>query len=136
MSNDTQSPWGIALAIDGDKTTRVIWGENRGSSSNIVFHDPTASTTKKTLVGSDVWQVAVTGTLAFWATSSTSAGSVERCSITGCNGSPFVVIPSAPKVFGLVATAKHDLRDAFWCLEVEQIEPLFETVHAAIQELR
>jgi len=37
---------------------------------------------------------------------------------------------------GLVATAKHDLRVAFSCLEVEQIEPLFETVHRAIQELR
>lgn len=104
VSNDTQSPWGIALAVDGDKTTRVIWGEARGSSSNIVFHDPSASTTKKTLVGSDVWQVAVSGSLAFWATSSSSAGSVERCPVTGCSGSPFVVIPSAPKVFGLVAT--------------------------------
>ena len=104
VSNDTQSPWGIAVAIDGDKTTRVIWGENRGTSSNIVFHDPVASTTKKTLVGSDVWQVAITGTLAFWATSSSSAGSVQRCPITGCSGSPFAVIPSAPKVFGLIAT--------------------------------
>jgi aspartate/methionine/tyrosine aminotransferase len=37
---------------------------------------------------------------------------------------------------GLIATAKHDLRVAFSCLEVEQIEPLFETVHRAIQELR
>ena len=116
VSNDTQSPWGIALAIDGDKTTRVIWGETRGSSSNIVFHDPAASTTKKTLVGSDVWQVAVSGSLAFWATSSTSAGSVERCPTTGCNGSPFVVIPSAPKVFGLVATGGQvafGLRDSY-----------------------
>jgi len=37
---------------------------------------------------------------------------------------------------GLVATAKYDLRVAFSCLEPEQIEPLFETVHKAIQELR
>src|SRR5262245_8482083 len=37
---------------------------------------------------------------------------------------------------GLIATAKHDLRVAFSCLELEQIEPLFETVHRAIQELR
>ena len=37
---------------------------------------------------------------------------------------------------GLIATAKHDLRVAFSCLELEQIEPLFEIVHRAIQELR
>jgi aspartate/methionine/tyrosine aminotransferase len=37
---------------------------------------------------------------------------------------------------GLVATAKHDLRVAFSCLEVEQVEPLFETVHRGVQELR
>jgi len=37
---------------------------------------------------------------------------------------------------GLIATAKTDLRVAFSCLEVEQIEPLFEIVHKGIQELR
>jgi aspartate/methionine/tyrosine aminotransferase len=37
---------------------------------------------------------------------------------------------------GLIATAKHDLRIAFSCLEVEDVEPLFEIVHRAIQELR
>jgi aspartate/methionine/tyrosine aminotransferase len=37
---------------------------------------------------------------------------------------------------GLIATAKHDLRIAFSCLEVEQIEPLFEIVHRGVQELR
>jgi len=37
---------------------------------------------------------------------------------------------------GLVATAKYDLRVAFSCLEVEQIEPLFEIVHRGVQELR
>ena len=37
---------------------------------------------------------------------------------------------------GLIATAKHDLRIAFSCLEVEDVEPLFETLHQATQELR
>jgi len=37
---------------------------------------------------------------------------------------------------GLVATSPTDLRVAFSCLEVEEIEPLFELVHRAIQELR
>jgi aspartate/methionine/tyrosine aminotransferase len=37
---------------------------------------------------------------------------------------------------GLIATAKHDLRVAFSCLEVEQIEPLFEVVRQGIEELR
>ncbi len=37
---------------------------------------------------------------------------------------------------GLIATAKHDIRVAFSCLEVEEIEPMFEIVHQAIQELR
>jgi len=36
---------------------------------------------------------------------------------------------------GLVATAKHDLRIAFSCLEPDEIEPLFEALHKAIQEL-
>ena len=36
---------------------------------------------------------------------------------------------------GLVASGPTDLRVAFSCLEVEQIEPLFELVHRAIQEL-
>jgi hypothetical protein len=37
---------------------------------------------------------------------------------------------------GLIATSATDIRVAFSCLEVEQIEPLFEALHQAIQELR
>jgi len=37
---------------------------------------------------------------------------------------------------GLIATSKHDLRVAFSCLELEQIEPLFDVVRQAIDELR
>ena len=37
---------------------------------------------------------------------------------------------------GLIATSASDIRVAFSCLEVEQIEPLFEALHKAIQELR
>jgi aspartate/methionine/tyrosine aminotransferase len=37
---------------------------------------------------------------------------------------------------GLVSTSPTDLRVAFSCLEVEDVEPLFELVHRAIQELR
>ncbi len=37
---------------------------------------------------------------------------------------------------GLIATSPTDLRVAFSCLELEQIEPLFEDLHKAIQELR
>ncbi|MCP5056798.1 MAG: aminotransferase class I/II-fold pyridoxal phosphate-dependent enzyme [bacterium] len=37
---------------------------------------------------------------------------------------------------GLIATGKRDLRVAFSCLELEEIEPLFETIHQAIQQLR
>ena len=37
---------------------------------------------------------------------------------------------------GLIATSKSDIRVAFSCLEVEQVEPLFATIHQAIGELR
>jgi aspartate/methionine/tyrosine aminotransferase len=37
---------------------------------------------------------------------------------------------------GLIATGPTDLRVAFSCLEQEEIEPLFEALHKAIQELR
>jgi aspartate/methionine/tyrosine aminotransferase len=37
---------------------------------------------------------------------------------------------------GLIATAKYDLRVAFSCLEVEQVEPLFDVVRQGIDELR
>jgi aspartate/methionine/tyrosine aminotransferase len=37
---------------------------------------------------------------------------------------------------GLISTTDTDLRVAFSCVEVEQVEPLFETVHQAIGELR
>lgn len=37
---------------------------------------------------------------------------------------------------GLISTSATDLRVAFSCLEVNQVEPLFEVVHAAIIELR
>jgi aspartate/methionine/tyrosine aminotransferase len=37
---------------------------------------------------------------------------------------------------GTIATASHDLRIAFSCLEVAEVEPLFEALHRAIQELR
>ena len=36
---------------------------------------------------------------------------------------------------GLIATGKHDLRIAFSCLEVGDVEALFELVHQGIQEL-
>ena len=37
---------------------------------------------------------------------------------------------------GLIATGPTDLRIAFSCLELEDVEPLFETLHEAIQKLR
>jgi hypothetical protein len=36
---------------------------------------------------------------------------------------------------GVIASGGSDLRIAFSCLELSQIEPLFETLHRAIQEL-
>ncbi|MDJ0848999.1 MAG: aminotransferase class I/II-fold pyridoxal phosphate-dependent enzyme [Myxococcota bacterium] len=36
---------------------------------------------------------------------------------------------------GLIATSASDLRVAFSCLELDQIEPVFEALHKAIQEL-
>jgi aspartate/methionine/tyrosine aminotransferase len=37
---------------------------------------------------------------------------------------------------GTIAAGGHDLRIAFSCLEVDQVEILFETLHRAVQELR
>jgi len=37
---------------------------------------------------------------------------------------------------GLISTSPTDIRVAFSCLELAEIEPLFETLHRAIQELR
>jgi aspartate/methionine/tyrosine aminotransferase len=37
---------------------------------------------------------------------------------------------------GLIATGGTDLRIAFSCLEVDQVEPLFEVIHQGVQELR
>ncbi|HKU43914.1 MAG TPA: aminotransferase class I/II-fold pyridoxal phosphate-dependent enzyme [Polyangiales bacterium] len=37
---------------------------------------------------------------------------------------------------GLICTSPTDLRVAFSCLDVTQVEPLFETIHRAVQELR
>jgi aspartate/methionine/tyrosine aminotransferase len=37
---------------------------------------------------------------------------------------------------GTIATGDHDLRIAFSCLAVEEVEVLFETLHRAVQELR
>jgi aspartate/methionine/tyrosine aminotransferase len=37
---------------------------------------------------------------------------------------------------GLIATSPTDIRVAFSCLELDQVEPLFETLHRAVQELR
>ena len=37
---------------------------------------------------------------------------------------------------GVIATSATDLRVAFSCLEVDQIEPLFEALHKAVQQLR
>jgi len=37
---------------------------------------------------------------------------------------------------GLISTSPTDIRIAFSCLEVEDVEPLFETLHEAIQKLR
>jgi aspartate/methionine/tyrosine aminotransferase len=36
---------------------------------------------------------------------------------------------------GLISTSPTDIRVAFSCLEVEEVEPLFEALHKAIQEL-
>jgi aspartate/methionine/tyrosine aminotransferase len=37
---------------------------------------------------------------------------------------------------GLISTSPTDIRVAFSCLEVAEVEPLFETLHQGIQELR
>jgi aspartate/methionine/tyrosine aminotransferase len=37
---------------------------------------------------------------------------------------------------GLVSTGPTDLRVAFSCLELDEVEPLFETIHRGIEELR
>ena len=37
---------------------------------------------------------------------------------------------------GVIASGKHDLRIAFSCLEVDEVEPLFETIHKAVLDLR
>jgi len=37
---------------------------------------------------------------------------------------------------GLIATSPQDVRIAFSCLELDEIEPLFETLHEAIQKLQ
>jgi len=37
---------------------------------------------------------------------------------------------------GVIATGERDVRIAFSCLEVDEVEPLFEALHKAIQELR
>jgi aspartate/methionine/tyrosine aminotransferase len=37
---------------------------------------------------------------------------------------------------GLISTAPTDLRIAFSCIEVSEVEPLFDVVHKGIQELR
>jgi aspartate/methionine/tyrosine aminotransferase len=37
---------------------------------------------------------------------------------------------------GVIATSATDVRIAFSCLEVEEVEPLFEALHQAIQELK
>ncbi len=36
---------------------------------------------------------------------------------------------------GVIAIGREDIRIAFSCLEVDEIEPLFETLHRAVQEL-
>ena len=36
---------------------------------------------------------------------------------------------------GLIATAEHDLRVAFSCLELEEIEPLFELIDRSVRDL-
>ncbi len=36
---------------------------------------------------------------------------------------------------GLISIGTSDLRIAFSCLELDEIEPLFEALHRAIQEL-
>lgn len=37
---------------------------------------------------------------------------------------------------GLISTSPTDIRIAFSCLEVDQVEPLFEVLHRGVQELR
>ena len=37
---------------------------------------------------------------------------------------------------GLIATSGSDIRIAFSCLEVEDVDPLFADLHKAVQELR
>ena len=36
---------------------------------------------------------------------------------------------------GLIATGPNDIRVAFSCLEVDDVEPLFEVLHRAVSEL-
>lgn len=105
VSTATSHPWGIAVASSGGKTTSIVWGEENGSSSNVVFCDsvPCASP-KKSLVGSDVYAVAIASGNAYWTTRSASTGKVQSCNVNGCFGTPFDRVTGQPNIRGLVVS--------------------------------
>jgi hypothetical protein len=104
LTTSTSAPSSIAVVREGDRTKGLVWGEQNGASSNIVFCDLPCTTLKKTPVAGSIGQVAVSGPNAYWTTSSASSGGIQRCSVSGCTGKPFDVVEGQPDAYGLVVS--------------------------------
>jgi len=101
ISSSTTSPWGIAVTPDAP--TRLVWGETRGAASNVVTCEVPCDDPKKVAVGADVWHVAIGRPFAYWAASSQSAGSIQRCRLDDCS-MVFDVVENQPRAHGLVVS--------------------------------
>lgn len=101
VTTSTTSPWGIAASFDGP--TRLVWGEARGAASNVVMCEVPCQSPKKIPVGADVWHVAIAGEFAYWATSSQSAGSIQRARLDGFS-TTFDVVTNQPHAYGLAVS--------------------------------
>ena len=71
-----------------------------------------------------------------WAVHPFNSGYFMCLEVKGVEAEPLRVHLLDAHGTGLIASGGSDLRIAFSCLELEEIEPLFETLHRAIQELR
>jgi glucose/arabinose dehydrogenase len=101
VTTSTTSPWGIAASFDGP--TRLVWGEARGAASNVVMCEVPCEAPKKIPAGADVWQIAIAGELAYYSTSSQSAGSIRRSRLDGFS-TTFDVVTNLPNAYGLAVS--------------------------------
>lgn len=103
LTSSTSSPSCIGVQVDGaGDAVRLVWGEDRGTSSNVsVCGLPACDTITTVAASGDVERLVVVGGTAYWTESTSTSGKVRSCNVTDCANTAADVLADEPGAYGI-----------------------------------